>query len=422
MMATTPRFATFLIVVMTLAAFGPYLVGGIRTEQAVVYGALALLFPMVLMHVRPYFPIIILWALIVFVAVLGLIPPTPHSAVYQPSGVVSTLDNYLLPAVVMILVWSAVRESQPRQVLQTFAAVTVWLTALNGLISAIGTRVDLSGVLRRFWGAGYGETTAERAAELGRLSGIFNQPAEAGVMYGIAGLLAVWRYRERPKIMILLLALICVGGLLCVSKVFILGGLPLILLYLWRSKTGAGKLGALFSVAAVGLGVSATGLLQQWTGYNYLARLLTPAEDQGLIEFYSAGRWNEDSFVAQLFDTVMAVRPLTGFGAAGLDVPYDSAWTEVVVVSGLIGMALMASVFVMIFRMARRLDDPDLRRLATFTAVFLFGASFGIPALTANRVATVTWILLGLLALIAKETQQEAAKDSPAARRSVASR
>jgi hypothetical protein len=192
--ATAARFPVVLIVVMTVAAFGPYLISGIRTEQAVVYGAIALLFPMVLMSTRPYFPIITLWLSIILILMLGLIPPTPYGAVYQPNGAASTLDNYGLPVIVMLLVWSAVREGQARLVLPVFAAVTVWLTALNGLISIIGTRVDLSEYLRRFWSeAGIG-TTAENAAQLGRLSGIFNQPSEAGVMYGIAGLLAVWRY------------------------------------------------------------------------------------------------------------------------------------------------------------------------------------------------------------------------------------
>jgi hypothetical protein len=208
------------------------------------------------------------------------------------------------------------------------------------------------------------------------------------------------------------------GGLLCVSKVFILGGVPLILFYLWKSKAGAGKLGALFGVVVVALGVSSTGLLQQWTGYNYLARLLSPDESQGLIEFYSAGRWNEDSRMVDTIGTVLSVRPLTGFGGGGLDVAYDSAWTEVVVVAGLLGVVLLACVFVVLFRMARRLD-PDMRRLATFVVVFLLGASLGIPSLTVNRVATVVWILLCLFALMAKEARQEASKVSSALSRKI---
>jgi hypothetical protein len=409
--ATASRFPVFLIVAMTLAAFGPYLISGIRTEQAMVYGAIACLFPMVLMHARPYFPIIALWVSIVLIALLGFIPPTAHTGNHPPGGAVATLDNYLVPVAVMLLVWSAVPPGLARDILRKFAAVTVLLTALNGFISVIGTRVDLSAYLRRFWSeAGIG-TTAENAAALGRLSGVFNQPAEAGVMYGIAGLLAVWRFREKPKIMFLLLALICVGGLLCVSKVFVLGGLPLILFYLWKSNTGTGKLGVLFSVVLVGLGISATGLLQQWTGYNYLARLLTPAQDQGLIEFYSAGRWNEGSNMFDVIGSVLSVRPLTGFGAGALNVAYDSAWTEVIVVSGMIGVILLALVFIALFRMARTLE-PDLRRLAMFTVVFLLGASFGIPSLTANRVATIVWIMVALLSLLTRRSPNDSSAES----------
>jgi hypothetical protein len=404
-------FPLLVVGFVTAAAFGPYVTPNIRTEQLAVYGAaftLLLVLPYKLVNLRPYFPVVLPWLGLVLIAGMGMIPPTPHG-LYAAGDPASTIDNLVLPLAVMLLIWAVIPHEMAGRALRTAATVVTFGAALNGVLSVIGTRTDLSFFLRPFWSGGDGETTAERAAQLGRLSGIFNQPAEAGVVYGIAGLLAVWRFREKPKTMLLLLALISMGGLLSVSKVFILGGIPLILIYLWVSKTGAGKMGLLFSLGLVGYGVAQSGVFQQWTGFNYLARLIAPAQNQGLIEFYSAGRWNESSSMQNTFDLVMTISPLTGFGLNGLKVPYDSAWTEAAVIAGILGMVSLGVVFLALLMMTRKIQDPALRTLARFVIVFLIGASLGIPALTANRAATIVWVVLGLLWLMAKKSQQETA-------------
>ena len=415
------RFPLFIVGGITAAAFGPYLMVSVRTEQLAVYGAAALLLPFTFVRIRPYWSVLLPWLALIIVAVAGLIPPTAHGSIYEPGNMLSSIDNLMLPVVAMLLVWSVVPHDMGERVLRTVATVVVWGAAANGLLSIIGTRLDISTYLRVFWGGEEGETTADRAAQLGRLSGIFNQPAEAGVVYGIAGLLAVWRYRHKPKTMLLLLTLISVGGMLCVSKVFILGGIPLILAYLWMSRTGAGKAGVLFGVGLVGLGVAQSGFLQQWTGFNYLARLVAPPEEQSLIEFYSAGRWNEDAGMVGVFDTVMQARPLTGFGIEGLQVPYDSAWTEAVVVAGHLGVFLLAVVYLALLKMARRIVG-EVGLLGTFVAVFLIGASLGIPSLTVNRASTIVWVVVSLLCMIALETKKGATQANARAAPLVSSR
>lgn len=408
--AAPKRFPLFIVGLLTLATFGPYVTGSIRTEQLAVYGVAA---PILLLTaftlVRPHLPILLAWAALIMVALLGLIPPTAYSSNYLPANMFSSIDNLALPLFVMLLLWSVVPAAAAGPALRVAAAVTAWGAALNGALSIIGTRTDLSTYLRFFWGASGGETTAERAAQLGRLSGIFNQPAEAGVVYGLAGLLAVWRFKDKPKTLILLLSLICVGGMLCVSKVFILGGAPLILFYLWKSRSIGGKLGVMFCTAVVAVGVAQSGLFQEWSGFNYLARLFTPAQDQGLVEFYSAGRWNSDAGMVDVFDTVMRTRALTGFGIQGLSVPYDSAWTEAAVLAGVLGMVLLGLVYMGVWRVARRIPEAGVRTLGSFVAVFLAGASLGIPSLTANRAATLVWVVLALLCLAAKEGQNNQA-------------
>lgn len=403
-------FPIFMVGMITAAAFGPYLVGSIRTEQMVVYGAAVSLLPLTFNRIRPYFPVIIPWLGLVLVAAMGMVPPTAHGP-HNAGNPTSTIDNLALPIVVMLLIWATVPKPMAQRGLRTAATVITFGAALNGLLGIIGTRTDIGTWLRPFWSGGDGVTTAERAAELGRLSGIFNQPAEAGLVYGLAGLLAVWRFRDRPKTMLILLTLISMGGLLCVSKVFILGGIPLILIYLLVSKTGAGRLGLLFSLGLLAFGVAQSGIFQQWTGFNYLARLVAPKQNQGLIEFYSAGRWNEGAGMTGILDLVKQRRPLTGFGLKGLKVPYDSGWTEAAVVAGILGICILGIVFLALLMMTRKIEDPRLRTLARFIVAFLIGASLGLPALTANRAATMVWVVLGLFCLMAKQPQQSESHD-----------
>lgn len=404
------RFPLLLVAAIAAATFGPYLIGSVRTEQLAVYGAGALLLPLTFIHVRPYLPVFLSWLTIIVVALIGLIPPTAHDVI-KPGNALSSLDNLALPVAVMLVVWAIVPADMVRPVLRAVAVVIVCGAAANGVLGIIATSTDISAYMRPFWSGSAGETTAERAAQLGRFSGIFNQPAEAGVVYGLAGLLAVWAFRRKPKIMLLLLTLISIGGMLCISKVFILGGLPLILIYLWLSRSGAGKLGVILGAAALTAGVVQTGLFQQWTGMNFLARLFAPAENHGFIEFYSAGRWNEDAGMVDLLDSVMRASPLTGFGIQGLEgIPYDSAWTEVAVLAGFMGVVLLAAVYLALISMARKIADGELRVLATFITVFLLGASLGIPSLTVNRASTVVWVVLSLLCTAALQSRREAAQ------------
>ena len=98
---------------------------------------------------------------------------------------------------------------------------------------------------------------------------------------------------------------------------------------------------------------------------------------------------------------VSRAAPLAGFGAGGLDGPaYDSLWQEVLGVSGVLGVILAAAVFVMLARRLAALRTVLARedwQLACGAAVLAAGASAGIPSLTANRAATLLWLVLGAL-------------------------
>lgn len=390
------RFQPFLATILALAAFGPYVIGSVRTEQLAVYGAFVVLVPFRWWRFRPGVGLWLAlpWGVLAFVAALGAALPDRYPMPYPAGDALAGLDNVLLPLVLMALVWMSVPPADTERALRAVAVCVVWACAVNGGVALLNTRIDLSAVLRPFWSAEtVGYTTAQNALELGRFGGVFNQPAEAGVAYGVAGLLAVWLYHERPTYLLLVLTPIVLGGMLVASKVFIFGGIPVVVAYaLWVSPPA--KSLRLFVVAFIVLGFIQSGVFGD---FNYMLRRLVPDDQSRLIEFYTAGRWNAESPLRSVTSAALDIAPLTGVGAAGWDVAYDSGWTEAIVVAGLLGAACQASVFLMLFALAARTRDTDRRRLTFALAIFLLGAQFGIGALTANRVATLIWLVVPLL-------------------------
>ena len=344
MSLTTPRGASFdsgvdgskasafVLVLMAICAFGPYVhpALGFRTEQLAVYTTVVfiLVFRLSELRVSAIAPILALWSGFVVLALIGAIGVQP-AAQYPAGNTLAGIDNLVLPVAVMLVVCAAVAPRDAEQLLTLTGKVIVIGAVANALIALASIQTNLSDVLRHFWAqASVVETTAEFAAELGRYGGIFNQPAEAGIAYGLAALLAVYVYSDRPWLLATVLTLISLGGILCVSKIFILAGVPLALYFLVRRSVISGRAGTVLAIpVAIVFGPRAFGL-GDWLGLDFLARLVNPNETTDLVDLYTAGRYSSGSRLQDVIEEVLAVNPILGVGAGGWAVPYDSAWGD----------------------------------------------------------------------------------------------
>jgi len=109
-------------------------------------------------------------------------------------------------------------------------------------------------------------------------------------------------------------------------------------------------------------------------------------------------------------NAVVQSSPWFGFGAQGLAVPYDNGWVEAFVVAGACGALLYTAVLgLLVVAWWRRRS-----RFAGGLVLVVIGASMGLPALTANRVATLAWVLLTLL--LFTPTLMPGAPDEPSDR------
>lgn len=411
LVTTRDRLATLVIVTIVASNFGPYLAGGLRTDQIFIYGAagaVVILAPWKWLSWRPSRLQINLAAVWVGYALVGVVGSlgAPIGR-FLPGSLLAGLDNLLLPLAVMITVWLVVTPARRERALLGACRALVWLAAANGLLAAIATRADLSTILRPFWAGdiqtGDGLAVAERAAQLGRFSGVFNQPAEAGLMYGLAGLSAVYVYRDRPRRMYLLLVPIFVGGVLCVSKVFLIAAAPLIMWQVWR--TARSRIVLVLALGLTSLGLVQSQLFQAWSGGVFLQRLIRPGQN-GYVDYYTAGRLGRGSSLTGVVSEVLEGSPVSGFGLRGLQVAYDNGWVEALVVAGALGAAAYTVVLMLLLLLPRMLSGAE-RRLAWGIVLTALMASVGVPALTANRSGALLWTIVALLA-VAKP-----ARDSP---------
>lgn len=387
--------------------FGPYLVAGVRTEQVVIYGLLlAALVPVARSGIpRGIGHVILVWASVTAVSMVVAIDPPPSSLAF--GSLMAGLDNYLLPlASLIIAIWWGLLGR--RRALDLISVAVCLMASATTLVMVLSLYVDTAPVLAAFWTPHRDSTSvAELAAQLGRLGGIFNQPAETGAFYSLCLLLALRRWMwtlNRPLRFAVVAAPLLLGGLLSVSKIFVLVGLPLFFVLLATSTSG--RIRAATSILGAGLffvGVVGSGTVQ-WGGQDRLRRLVVGGDegDRATLDFLSAGRFGERSTIRTVSDVVASESPWIGFGISGLRVPYDSTWLEMYVIGGFLGLALGLLIFAILagrtWRCRRRLPSADWR-LGLGTLVVAVGSSFGLSILTANRVSSLLWVILGLTVL-----------------------
>ncbi|MFD6565836.1 hypothetical protein [Micromonospora profundi] len=407
--APATRRGRALIAFIAAAAFGPYLAPGIRTEQTAVYlAALLLLAVGGWVGVRLTGAGLVAVALhggIVAVALLGVVLPPPNSTLYKPAGLSAGLDNLLLPlAVVFVVAMLAGLGADRAVMLRTVCQVTVWAMVINvgAAVASMGDAGAPQFLL--MWRLGDdGESVADRAEQLGRYSGMFNQPAEAGLLYSVALIAAVYLYRSQPVRLAVVSLTLAVGGALCVSKVALLVGLPVAVWQIMRLSTGWWRRTTTLAGAGVALVVAANmGMLPRWEGMDFLLRLI-PASgtNQDVVALYTAGRVGDSSSLSEIIGVVASTNLWTGVGAAGLRLPYDNGWVEALVVAGAVGVVLQTLLLVALTAawLAARSRCPESPLAGGLVAVVV-GASFGLPALTANRAATIVWLMLALLLIV----------------------
>jgi hypothetical protein len=392
-----------------LSVFGPYVTGSARTEQIVIFGLASWMlvtgWPRIRNASAGPVPFLTVWCSLYAVIVISTVfrPFDPGFFGSQPPSHI--LSAFMIPIAVMVLTWWWSLDAEPITVLRAISPIVVVGMCANAVIqwAQLAAGNATLGVLPRFWDATPSAgSVAVLAGENGRYTGIFDQPAEAGIASGVALLLLIWlgrRHVWRAPWAVAAAVLVFSGGVIALSKVFLLAAIPAAAVTVLRGQARVRVLvSAAVAAGAVWL-AGAAGLLPAWSsGSTYLGSLTHPVGS--LVSEYSADRYGSGGTLAPVFTDVLHAAPVTGFGAGGLDAAYDSLWQQVFIIAGVIGVALTATViFMLVWRLLSLrpvLAWPEWQ-LAAGVLFLATAASLGIPSLTANRAGTLLWLVLGLL-------------------------
>lgn len=403
----TQRRTVVLAALIVVGIFGPYtsLTSGVRYEHVVVYGAVVAMLPFTFLRLRvsaPFAGVIWLWTLIPVVSLIGLAVPPVNTTEYPSGRLLAELDNFCRPLAVMVLCLILLTGATRLALLRTVAAVVVAAMSVNAVLSLISVWVDLTWLLHWFWTneVSAADAVMSPAETMGRFSGIFVMPAQAGAAYGIALLAAIWLFRKRMAWLVVIVSLIAFGGVLSVSKNFLFVGIPVFVINSLR-LSGMRRPRRFLSLA-LGLAAAAElvggGLLPTWGGREGLRYYTEPSGD--LLRYYTAGRMGEGSDFDRVMGMVTSESPVYGFGANGLKVAVDGSWVQVIIMAGLLGLALLIGVIVIMVCAcwSHRDHTPD-SQFAQGLIVLAIGTSFGIPVFTTARVASFLWLLICLSVL-----------------------
>jgi len=415
--ATTSRWTRVWVVITSLSVYGPYVVVNARTEQIVVFlsafGILLFGWPKVLEdHPCPAVPIFVCWSGLYSVIILATVYPHIDLGAYGQFSPSHGLADFALPPALIIVSWFWTLVIPTRDLILLIARTTIAGMVVNTVISVCQlatNNVLVFSVLPHFWSAANGNAGSSTAVSVaaagnGRFTGIFNQPAEAGVAYGVALFCLIYLSqvdaKSWTKMRTAYGVALTIGGILTISKIFLLGGLPVALILLMRAP--ANRMRAIISFSTIGFSLwllGTYGLLPTWViGPSTLRRIFSSSNTT--LTTITAGRYGADGTLAPLAADILHSSPLVGFGAGGIAAPYDSMWLEALAVSGILGVLLVCFVFIFLFarwtRLRWRLPRPEWH-LSGATLVIAFGGSFGLPTLTGNRVSTLLWLIIGVL-------------------------
>lgn len=294
----------------------------------------------------------------------------------------AALENLAQPILVLIVVDYVARHGRNASVnatdkfLDTFIVIVSVLLSANTVIAflSIGFRDEVSLVLAPFirghvWLDSYLNQ---------RYLGVFNQPMEAGLAYGVMFIALTNRAKNfRKAFTFICSTLVLIGGILSLSKVFFLAFFIGAGVVVWRNKR-------LFVPSLI---LSSAGVW--WlAGRGYVLDLIV----------LTAGRFSADQggTLVRLVEYVAKESLWFGTGLPHLGAALDSGYMEYFVYGGLTGLSLFFALQLAILYLAMRAPRSN-RKIAIGLTVFAVVANLGAPVFTLNRASIIFWVVTSLV-------------------------
>ncbi len=383
---------------------------GIRTEHVIIYLLLPIVLIVYMMRseriVLPQSLMIILSTMMFITLVTTIVTVFGENNYVSLIKVIASIENYMQPITIILIMLVLVKPRTAGSAITLLDSVCrtfIIFLVLNTFFIVASYLYDLTHIIKYFAAPSEeGISVAQLALKGFRYSGIFNQPFESGISYTLG--IFSWVYlkckkNENISIDYIILILLIVGGTFSISKAFLIGGIPLFIIYWILASKKQLKIDWRFMVFGI-VGISTMiWIFAEWRGLQSLSRLYILNSNTNLIQLYTGNRFGvADTDVKALFTTVWNISPIYGLGFASKRT-LDNAYLEIFVQGGLISLIGYLAILLNmgLQSVTRKHRKSNEGKLLLILFVYIVGAGVGAPVLTINRFSTVCWVMIILI-------------------------
>lgn len=398
----------FIPALLLASALLPYLPGSLRVEHLTVPLAAAIA---VFAARRAHFESAGSTAALL----LALVALALTSSSSWETGLMADPASYFvrlaMPAL-MFLAFPTLLSGVPDVLLRTTKATMIAAIAIV-TFTLISPYSEFTSNLLMLWVQADEGSVFNLARDVGRNTAIFNQPLEAGIFFSVAliSVVHVWRFGNAHLLFRLAgLAAAMIGGVLCLSKNFIVLGTACAILYSLTSGLVSWKTAVALALPVVVLVPPAAYQFNE----NYFRALEDLYLEGGFFAAVTAGRFGlAESEVSRLFTDLWLSGDWVQGRGLGAHLPLDSGYLEYLYQGGIVAMIGYVVPLLLLFFFGwrnRRRYGGDLLIILIIYVVF---ASIGGPVISANR-ASVAVILLISACVVTVRSGRQGATTRPA--------
>jgi hypothetical protein len=301
------------------------------------------------------------------------------------------LHRVISPIFIMISLLHLLSSNHQPVITSTMAITIVGFFA--GVISLCDFLFDIKNFLS-YWVYIEDDSVWSQSRILNRFQGIFNQPLEAGVFFSAALLSIIYQFKIKSKSKIYNLTcftFILIGGLLSLSKNFIILGIILSIIFAISIDLIPIYIGIIIGL----LSLSSCLLLIFTYNEDYAYSFVKLFDEGNWLLALTAGRMGGDTEVSMLMDQIIINNQIMfGFGF-GSHLPLDNGYLEYLYQGGVFSLAgyllFILSFFPLVFQKTR---DSSNKNLLLYLLLYIIAASFGGPTITANRANIAIMLLI----------------------------
>jgi len=411
--------------------FSPVIPGSyIRPQHLVVYPlflyVVFMTFKNLVLRIKELRTIVLIFSLIIFwggVSTFWMKSVYP----YNITGILSAIDSLALPIAVICVVSFGINNCQLTFTKELFIKsinTYIFILITVSILILIQIFTGISWWFDYFIDSTREINVAESAMSMGRYSGIYAQPFEAGLAASLGTFLIFYRIKYYQKIHlfdIIGYVFIPFIGILSVSKAFFLICPPLILIYLIHNNPRWLQhiLSFLF-LTLFGLLFFLTVVNPLWNGSIFIQRYFTSevvdesANDS--IQRYTSGRYASDSSVKAKALVLISKYPIFGFGMSWrqgvgndvIDGAFDNAYLQMLIYGGIPNLVLYLLLLWAMFYIAyiHRKYSPLESSFLLIITFYIFLAGNGAPCFPQHKFTLAFFTIITLLVhIMAKQRE-----------------